>query len=73
MDRRSNENVEWRDGRLYPMAATQELVFSRVSSTNPLHSTIYDPTKLEGIKGIGTSKKDQVANPRNNQSSLWQV
>jgi hypothetical protein len=73
MDRRSNENVEWKDGRLYPMAATQELVFSRVSSTNPLHSTIYDPTKLEGIKGIGTSKKDQVANPRNNQSSLWQV
>ena len=73
MDRRSSENVEWKDGRLYPMAATQELVFSRVSSTNPLHSTIYDPTKLEGIKGIGTSKKDQVANPRNNQSSLWQV
>jgi len=73
MDRRSNENVEWKDGKLYPMAATQELVFSRVSSTNPLHSTIYDPTKLEGIKGIGTSKRDQVANPRNNQSSLWQV
>ena len=73
IDRRSSENVEWQDGRLYPMAATQELVFSRVSSTNPLHSSIYDPTKLEGIKGIGTSKKDQVANPRNNQSSLWQV
>lgn len=73
IDRRSSENVEWKDGRLYPMAATQELVFSRVSSTNPLHSSIYDPSKLEGIKGIGTSKKDQVANPRNNQSSLWQV
>ena len=72
MDRRSNKNVEWKDGRLYPMAATQELVFSRVSSTNPLHSTIYDPTKLDGIKGIGTSKKEQVANPKNNQSSLWQ-
>ncbi len=73
IDRRSSENIEWKDGKLYPMAATQELIFSRVSSTNPLHSTIYDPTKLEGIKGIGTSKKDQVANPKNNQSSLWQA
>ena len=71
MNRRSDTAV-FEDGKLYPMAATQELVFSRVSSTNPLHSTIYDPTKLEGINGIGTSKRDQIANQRN-QSSLWQV
>ena len=74
MDRRS-DNAVFKDGKLYPMAATQELVFSRVSSTNPLHSTIYDPTKLGGINGIGTSSRDQIsklANSTNNQSSLWQ-
>lgn len=72
MDRRQKQ-AEWKDGRLYPMAATQELIFSRVSSTNPMYSSIYDPTKLEGVKGIGTSKRDQVANQKDNQSSLWQV
>lgn len=72
MDRRSDEALFY-DGKLYPMAATQELVFSRVSSTNPLHSTIYDPTKLEGINGIGTSKRNQISNQRNRSSSLWQV
>lgn len=72
VDRRQEE-AEWKDGRLYPMAATQELIFSRVSSTNPMYSNIYDPTKLEGVKGIGTSKRDQIANQKDNQSSLWQV
>lgn len=72
MDRRDSQ-AEWKNGMLYPMSATQELIFSRVSSTNPLHSNMYDPTKLEGIKGIGTNKKDQIANQKNNQSSLWQV
>ena len=70
---RRDSNAEWVDGKLYPMAATQELIFSRVSSTNPMYSSIYDPTKLEGVKGIGTSKRDQVANQKDNQSSLWQV
>lgn len=70
---RRNSNVEWNDGKLYPMAATQELIFSRVSSTNPMYSSIYDPTKLEGVKGIGTSKRDQVASQKDNQSSLWQA
>lgn len=72
IDRRQ-EQAEWKNGRLYPMAATQELIFSRVSSTNPMYSSIYDPTKLEGIKGVGTSKRDQIANQKDNQSSLWQV
>ena len=72
IDRR-NKSAEWVDGKLYPMAATQELIFSRVSSTNPMYSNIYDPTKLEGVKGIGTSKRSQVANKKDNQSSLWQV
>lgn len=72
IDRR-NSQAEWKNGMLYPMSATQELIFSRVSSTNPLHSNMYDPTKLDGIKGIGTNKKDQIANQKNNQSSLWQV
>lgn len=70
IDRRSSQ-AEWVDGKLYPMAATQELIFSRVSSTNPMYSNIYDPTKLEGIKGIGTSKRDNMN--KDNQSSLWQV
>lgn len=72
IDRRDSQ-AEWKNGMLYPMSATQELIFSRVSSTNPLYSNMYDPTKLEGIKGIGTNKKDQIANQKNNQSSLWQV
>ena len=72
IDRR-NKSAEWVDGKLYPMAATQELIFSRVSSTNPMYSNIYDPTKLDGVKGIGTSKRSQVANKKDNQSSLWQV
>ena len=72
MDRRDT-NAKWVDGKLYPMAATQELIFSRVSSTNPMYSSIYDPTKLEGVKGIGINKRDQVSNQKDNQSSLWQV
>jgi hypothetical protein len=74
IDRRL-EKPEWVDGKLYPMAATQELVFNRVSGTNPLHSSIYDPSKLEGIKGIGYwSKPGDYDNKGNikDTNSLWQ-
>jgi hypothetical protein len=57
------------------MAATQELIFNRVSGTNPLHSSIYDPSKLEGIKGIGYwSKPGDYDNKGNikDTNSLWQ-
>lgn len=56
IDRRSNK-PEWQDGKLFPMAATQELIFSRVSGTNPTYANIYDSSKLSGIKGIGTTSK----------------
>ena len=71
LDRRSQERVpEWKDGKLYPMTATQELIFSRVSGTNLLHSSIYDPKKLEGLSGVGYMKdEDRV---KLNESSLWQ-
>lgn len=69
VDRRLN-NATWKDGKLYPMSATQELVFSRVSGNNPGYSSIYDPNKLEGVKGIGTSKRDNTTNK--DQSTLWQ-
>ncbi len=72
IDRRSTDST-WQDGKLYPMAATQELIFSRVSGTNPTYSSIYDPNKLTGIKGIGTGNKKTIANPKDNQSSLWQA
>lgn len=75
MDRR-DPNAEWRDGKLYPMAATQELIFSRVSSTNPTYSTIYDPTKLT-ISGVGYYDKpgdyDGKGNIKDKQSTLWKV
>lgn len=74
IDRRL-EKPEWVDGKLYPMAATQELVFNRVSGTNPSHSSIYDPSKLEGIKGIGYwSKPGDYDNKGNikDTNSLWQ-
>lgn len=74
IDRRL-EKPEWVDGKLYPMAATQELIFNRVSGTNPLHSSIYDPSKLEGIKGIGYWSKPGDYDGKGNikdTNSLWQ-
>ena len=79
IDRRL-DNPTWQDGKLYPMAATQELIFNRVSGTNPMHSSIYDPSKIEGIKGvsisgISTSGDGTIMDGRNNgrdNNSLWQ-
>lgn len=64
---------EWVDGKLYPMAATQELIFNRVSGTNPLHSSIYDPNKLEGLKGVGYLKDLQNKSINlQDTNTLWQ-
>ena len=74
IDRRL-EKPEWVDGKLYPMAATQELVFNRVSGTNPLHSSIYDPSKLEGLSGVGylsTAPNDIKQTNVQDENSLWQ-
>ena len=74
IDRRE-ESSEWKDGKLYPMAATQELVFNRISGTNLLHSSIYDPKKLEGLKGVGYWDKNGEAEGQVNNkdiNSLWQ-
>lgn len=74
IDRRL-ENPEWVDGKLYPMAATQELVFNRVSGTNPLHSSIYDPKKLEGLSGVGylsAAPNDIKQTNIQDENSLWQ-
>lgn len=69
MDRRV-EKPEWSDGKLYPMAATQELIFNRVSGSNILHSSIYDPNKLEGLSGVGYSKDKEMVQV--NENTLWQ-
>ena len=74
IDRRL-EKPEWVDGKLYPMAATQELVFNRVSGTNTLHSSIYDPSKLEGLSGVGylsTAPNDIKQTNVQDENSLWQ-
>lgn len=74
IDRRL-EKPEWVDGKLYPMAATQELIFNRVSGTNPLHSSIYDPSKLEGLSGVGylsTAPNDIKQTNVQDENSLWQ-
>ena len=74
IDRRL-EKPEWNDGKLYPMAATQELVFNRVSGTNPLHSSIYDPSKLEGLSGVGyfSNAPDSLKQTNvQDENSLWQ-
>ena len=74
IDRRS-EKPEWVDGKLYPMAATQELIFNRISGTNPLHSSIYDPSKLEGLSGVGylsTAPNDMKQINVQDSNSLWQ-
>ena len=55
------------------MAATQELIFNRVSGTNPLHSSIYDPNKLEGLKGVGYLKDLQNKSINlQDTNTLWQ-
>ena len=57
------------------MAATQELVFNRVSGTNPLHSSIYDPSKLEGLSGVGylsAAPNDIKQTNVQDSNSLWQ-
>lgn len=74
MDRRS-DTAEWVDGKLYPMAATQELIFNRVSGTNPTHASIYDPNKLEGLRGVGYmgAQPSEVKETNNvDSNSLWQ-
>ena len=74
IDRRL-EKPEWVDGKLYPMAATQELVFNRVSGTNPLHSSIYDPSKLEGLSGVvylSTAPNEIKQTNVQDENSLWQ-
>lgn len=74
IDRRL-EKPEWIDGKLYPMAATQELVFNRISGTNPLHSSIYDPSKLEGLSGVGylsAAPNDIKQTNVQDSNSLWQ-
>ena len=74
IDRRL-EKPEWVDGKLYPMAATQELIFNRVSGTNPLHSSIYDPSKLEGLSGVGylnAAPNDIKQTNVQDGNSLWQ-
>lgn len=74
IDRRL-EKPEWVDGKLYPMAATQELIFNRVSGTNPLHSSIYDPSKLEGLSGVGylsAAPNDIKQTNVQDENSLWQ-
>jgi len=74
IDRRL-EKPEWVDGKLYPMAATQELVFNRVSGTNLLHSSIYDPSKLEGLSGVGylsAAPNDIKQTNVQDENSLWQ-
>lgn len=75
IDRRE-QNTSWNDGKLYPMTATQELVFNRVSGTNPLHSSMYDPNKLEGLKGVGylsASPNKEVKDVNYiDKNTLWQ-
>lgn len=71
MDR--NKVPTLRDGKLYPMTATQELVFARVSTENLTYSSIYDKSKLSGINGIGFFKQENVKQLNSQDSnSLWQ-
>lgn len=75
IDRRKID-PKWVDGKLYPTSATQELIFSRVSGDNLLHSNIYDQSKLSGIKGIGFTGKsmDRISGVNQlNDNSLWRV
>jgi len=62
------------DGKLYPMTATQELIFARVSTENLTYGSIYDPTKLS-LKGVGylSAKPNDIkqVNSQDN-NSLWQ-
>ena len=75
IDRRSKQ-AEWVDGKLYPMAATQELIFARVSNENLGYSSYYDTSKLSGIKGIGYLSATPNGIKQTNikdANSLWQV
>lgn len=75
IDRR-NKDGKWVDGKLYPMAATQELIFARVSSENLDYKSYYDEAKLSGIKGIGYSSDapNEVKGTNiQDSNSLWQA
>lgn len=74
IDRRE-QSASWKDGKLYPMTATQELVFARVSTENLTYNSYYDSTKLSGIKGIGYWSKPGEYSGKGNikdSNSLWQ-
>lgn len=75
IDRRDNK-AELIDGKLYPMAATQELIFARVSNDNLGYSSYYDESKLSGIKGVGYlsgSPSDIKKTNVQDSNSLWQA
>jgi len=74
IDRRNNDS-NWVDGKLYPMAATQELIFARVSDNNPTYSYFYDNNKLSGVNGIGYWDKPGNYDGKGNtkdSNTLWQ-
>jgi len=48
----SNKNVTYRNGKLYPMVATQELVFNRVSDHNITYKDIIPVERLNYTRGI---------------------
>lgn len=52
IDRRS-DNPTFVDTKLFPMVATQELIFKRVSDHNITYSDIIDSVSMDKTKGVG--------------------
>lgn len=52
MDRRERNNPQYRDTKLYPMLATQELIFKRVSGYNLGYEDFVTNKALQKTKGV---------------------